>query len=64
MVIGVTVSVSLWMGLSPLALSRPLVQNWTADETTPSHHYLQKIRNKGGENEKMSSVTSQRDLFL
>lgn len=52
MVIGVTVSVSLWMRLSPLA-RRLLVQNWTADETTPSHHYLQKIRKKRGRERKL-----------
>lgn len=41
-VISVTASVSLCMGPSPLALSRPLVQSWTGDNTTPSHHCLQK----------------------
>lgn len=33
-------------GLSPLALSRTLVQSWTGDETTPRHHCLQKTRKK------------------
>lgn len=37
----VTENVSLWIGLSPLALSRPLFQSLTRGDATPGHHCLQ-----------------------